>query len=166
MSHTMGLAAPGHVEHRLSTHLLSSGSMPGRPHSLTSVFTHSDYVFQGLPFFLVPEIWKFVIDFIMDVAYCPWPYNLSRWQQRTSVMSLMSCFCSSEAEGVSSVFDATNPMDYDTVIVAQPPQLGFLWSPRFATMEHSRANAGLVHHGQARVSWTFLRPHNMAAMAP
>ena len=37
---------------------LSSGSMPARPHSLTSVFTHSDHVFQGVPFFLVPWIWK------------------------------------------------------------------------------------------------------------
>ena len=64
VSHSMGLAAPGFVEHLLSMHL-SSGSTPARPpHSMTSVFTHSDLVFQGLPFFLVPGIWKFVIDFI------------------------------------------------------------------------------------------------------
>ena len=63
---------------------LSAGSTTARPHSLTSVFTHSDHVLWGLPFFLVPGIWKFVIDLIQDVAHCTWPYNLSRQQWRPS----------------------------------------------------------------------------------
>ena len=60
-------------------------------------------------------------------------------------MSMMSSFCSREAEGVVSLSDATDPTDHCKVIAAESPQLGFLWSPRFATMEHSQANAGLVH---------------------
>ena len=43
----------------------------------------------------MPEIWKFVIDFALDVACCPWLYHLNRWQRRTNVMSFMSSFCSS-----------------------------------------------------------------------
>ena len=73
------------------------------PHLSTSVFTHSDYVLRGLPFFLVPGIRKFVIDSKQDVACCTWPYHLSRWQQWTNVMSLMPSFSSSEAEGALSL---------------------------------------------------------------
>ena len=40
---------------------------------------------------------------------------------------------------------ATDPTDHGTVIAAEPPHFGFLWLPRFATMEHSWANVGLVH---------------------
>ena len=50
---------------------------------------------ETLPFFLVPGIWKFVIDFIQDVARFKWPYHLSRRQQRSDVMSLMPIFHSS-----------------------------------------------------------------------
>ena len=35
---------------------LSCGSTPDRPHSLTSVFTHQDYIFHGLSHLLSPEI--------------------------------------------------------------------------------------------------------------
>ena len=62
----MGLAAPGYVEHLLSMHLC-----------------------------LVPGIWKFVIDFIQDVARRKWPYHQSRRQQRTNLMSSMPSFSSS-----------------------------------------------------------------------
>ena len=96
MSHSMGLAAPGYAS-------LSSASMPARPHLQTSVFTHSDHVFRGLPLFLVQGIWKFVIDLIQDVACCTWPYHLSGRQRRTDVMSSMSSFCNNEAEGASSL---------------------------------------------------------------
>ena len=139
MSHSMGLAT-------LVLHAsLSSGSMPARPHLLTSVFIHSDHVFRGLPFFLVPGILKFGIDWIQDMSHCTWPYHLSHQQRETDVMSLMWSFCCSEAEGVSSVFDATDPTDNGTVIAAELPELVFLWSPCFATMDHSRANAGHIH---------------------
>ena len=74
---------------------LSSGSTPARPHLMTSVFTHSNHVFRDLPFFLVPGIWKFVIDFIQDVARRKWPYHQSRRQQRTNLMSSMPSFSSS-----------------------------------------------------------------------
>ena len=38
----------------LSLHVFqSSGSMPARPHVLTSVLTHSDHTFQGIPLFLM-----------------------------------------------------------------------------------------------------------------
>ena len=57
---------------------LACGSMPARPHLLTSVITHSDHVFEGLLCFLVPGIAKFVIDLIQDVAQWTWPYHLSR----------------------------------------------------------------------------------------
>ena len=68
---------------------------------MTSVFTHSEHIFRGLPFFSVPGIWKFVIDLIQDMARCTWPYH--RRQQRTDVMSLVSSFCISEVEGASSL---------------------------------------------------------------
>ena len=74
---------------------LSSGSTPARPHLMTSVFTHSNHVFRDFPFFLVPGIWKFVIDFIQDVARRKWPYHQSRRQQRTNLMSSMPSFSSS-----------------------------------------------------------------------
>ena len=43
---------------------LSCGSTPARPHSVTSVFTHSNHVFLGLPCFLVLGIGKLVIIII------------------------------------------------------------------------------------------------------
>ena len=77
--------------------------------------------------------------------YRTWPYHLSRRQRRTDVISSISSLYSSEAEGVSSVFDVTDPMDHGTVILAEQLRFRFIWSPLFTTMEHSRANAGLVH---------------------
>ena len=61
--------------------------------------------------------------------------------------SSMPSFCNSEAEGVSSraVFDATDPADHGTVTAAEPLRFRVIWSPRFATVEHSQVNAGLVH---------------------
>ena len=44
-----------------------------------------------------------------------------------------------------SVFYATDPSDHGMVITAEPLQLRFLSSPRFATMEHSQAYTGLLH---------------------
>ena len=105
---------------------LSSESMPARPHLLISVFTHSDHVFPGLPFFLVPGIGKFVIDLIQDMTRFTWSCHLSRRQRRTDVISSMPNFCSSEAEGGSSlVSDATDPTDHRTVIAAEPLQFGW-----------------------------------------
>ena len=49
------------------------------------------------------------------------------------------------AEGVSSVFDATDPMDRGMVIATEPLQFEIIWSPHFTTMEHSRVDTGLVH---------------------
>ena len=69
---------------------LSSGSTPARQHLLTSVFTHSDHVFWGPSLFLVPRIWKFVIDLIPAVGHCTWPCHLSRRLWRSNVSSLMS----------------------------------------------------------------------------
>ena len=46
---------------------------------------------------------KFVIDLIQEIAHCTWPYHLSRRQQRRDVMCLVSSFCISEVEGVSSL---------------------------------------------------------------
>ena len=80
-----------------------SESTPARPHPLTSVFTHSDHVFRGIPFFLVPGIRKFVIDLIQNMARCTWPFHLSRRQRGADVISLMPSFCSSEPEGISSL---------------------------------------------------------------
>ena len=139
MSHSMGLAGPALQAS------LSSGLMLAMPHLSISVLTHSGHVLRGLPFFLVQGSGKFVIDLIQDVARCTWTYHLSRWHRRIDVMSSMSSFSSNEAVGVLSVSDSTDPMDHGTVIAAKLPQFGFLWSPRFATMEHSWLNAGLVH---------------------
>ena len=77
--------------------------MLAKAHVPISVFTHSDHVLRGLPFFLVPGSWKFVICLIQDVAHCTWPYHLSHWQWRTDVMSSMPSFSSSEAKGASSL---------------------------------------------------------------
>ena len=82
---------------------LSSGSKSAGPHLSTSVFTHSDHVFQGLPSFLVPTSGKCVTELINVVARCTRPYHLRRRQRRTDVMSSMLSFCSSEAEGISSL---------------------------------------------------------------
>ena len=67
----------------------------------------------------------------------------------TYVTSLMRSVCSSEAEDILWVFDATDPMDYGTVIAAESLQccgsvLYIVYSilylaPRFATMEPSLA---------------------------
>ena len=48
-----------------------------------------------------------MIDLIQDVAHCKLPNHL-----RTDVISSMPSFCNSEAEGVSSVFDATDAVDH------------------------------------------------------
>ena len=98
----MGLASPCLCRTPALHASLSCGSMPARPHSLTSVFTHSDHVFLGLPCFLVPGIGKFVIELIQDVASCTWPYHLSRRLRRTDVKSSMPSFFSNAAQGVSS----------------------------------------------------------------
>ena len=83
---------------------LSGGSMSAGPHPSTSVITHSDHVFRGIPSFLVPGIGKFVIKWIQDMARCTWPYHLSRRHRRADVISLMTSFCSSEAGGISPLF--------------------------------------------------------------
>ena len=68
-------------------HLCFCGSAPAMPQLLTSVFTHSDHVFLGLPKFIVPGIRKFVKDLIQDIACCTWPYHLSRWLWNIDVIS-------------------------------------------------------------------------------
>ena len=141
MSHSMGLAAPGYLEQRPSMHLCLVGQR-----QLGHTYWHQSSHIQTMSseaFFLVPRIWKFVIGLIQDMAHCTWPYHVSRWQQRTDVISLMPSFCSSQAEGVLSlVFDAADPTDHGTVIAAKPLHFRVIWSPRFATMEHSRVNTG------------------------
>ena len=124
----MGLAAPGYVGHRFSMYL-SCASTPAMPHVLTSVFTHSDHVFRGLPFFLVPGIWKFVINLRQDVARCTGPCHLSRRQRRTDVMFSTSSFCSSEADGVSSTADSTGVFGRfleDILVITRDQELGLL----------------------------------------
>ena len=102
--------------------------MLAKPHLSISVFTHSDHVLRGLPFFLVPASWKFVIDLTQGVANCTWPYHLSHWQWRNDVMSSMPSFSSSEAKGASSVFGATDPTNHSMVIAVEASHFGFLWS--------------------------------------
>ena len=137
---------------------LSSGSTPARSHLLTSIFTHSDHVFWGLLF----SAGNTKVCDRFDTGHRPLcgPYHVSRWQWRTDVISLMPSFCSSQAEGVLSlVFDAADPTDHGTVIAVKLLHFRVIWSPRFATMEHSRANTGLVH--LVRISWIFPRLHNI-----
>ena len=111
VSHSMGVGSIRLCRTPALHASLSSGSMPAWPHSLASVFTHSDHVFRGLPFFLVPRYrgvkisshtWnlKNLLVLIQDVAHCTWPYHLSCRQLRTDVISLMPSFCSSESECV------------------------------------------------------------------
>ena len=57
----------------------------------------------GPSFFFSAGNMKFVIDLIQEIAHCTWPYHLSRRQQRRDVMCLVSSFCISEVEGVSSL---------------------------------------------------------------
>ena len=64
VSHSMSLAVTGYVERQLSICVLSCGSIPDRPHLLTSSFTHSDHVFLGLPCPLMPGIARSVTDLI------------------------------------------------------------------------------------------------------
>ena len=79
-----------------------------------SLHTFRPYIFLGLPCFLVLGIGKFVIDLIQDVACFTWPYHLSHRQQRTNAISSIPSFCRGETEGVSSVFDDTDPTDHGT----------------------------------------------------
>ena len=55
----------------------------------------------------------------------------------------MPGFCSSEA----TVFGATvaAPMNHGAVTAAELLKVSGIWSPSLATMEHGRANTGLVH---------------------
>ena len=103
------------------------------------------HVFLGFPCFLVLRIGMFVIDLIKDLAHWTWPYHLSCQQQRADIISLMPSFCSSEAEGVSSL----SPMPQIQQIKAQSLLQGAAVQgylvPRFTTMEHSWVKAGLVH---------------------
>ena len=71
---------------------LSCASTPTRPQLLTSILTHSDHVFLGLPEFLLQGIGTFVIDLVQDVVHCKWWYHLSRGQRRTYVVSSVLSF--------------------------------------------------------------------------
>ena len=77
VSHSMGLTAPGCLEHKLSMHLLSSGSTSAGQHMSTSIFTHQNHVFWCLPFFLVSGSGKFVIYLIQDMARCTCPWEIN-----------------------------------------------------------------------------------------
>ena len=86
----MGLAAQGYVKHRVSMHLCQAtliGNLSSR------IQTMSSWAFLCL-----------VCDrFDKDMARCTWPYHLSRRQLRIDVISSIPSFCSSEADGVSSL---------------------------------------------------------------
>ena len=108
--------------------------MPARPHLLTSVFTHWDHVFLGLPFPGTRNR-KVCYRFETGRGHYTWPNHVSGWQRRTDVISSMESFCSSETEGVFlSVFDAADPRDHGTVFVVELLQFGVIWSPHFTTM--------------------------------
>ena len=135
----------GCVEHQLAIHLCLV-----RQHQLghTSDFTHSDHVVRGLPFFLEPGSGPIVINLIQTEARCTWPCPLSYRQQRTDVMSYMPNSFSSEAVGVSSLMprlwcQRSNGSWHGHCGGAATVR--FLWSPRFATMEHSQKNTDLAH---------------------
>ena len=120
--------------------------MPMRSQLLTSVFTNSNYVCHGLRCFLVPGIRNFVIDLIQDVTHCtrPGPYHLSRRLLWTDVISSLPSLYSDEAEGASSL----SLVPQIKQIIAWSLQWSHYTSglsPCFATVEHSWANAGLIH---------------------
>ena len=82
------VAAPSHIEHQLALHAsLPCKSMPHRPHFLTSLFTHSDYIFLGLSCPLV--LGKCVTDLIQGGACHTCPDHLSCWLRRTAVIFSM-----------------------------------------------------------------------------
>ena len=93
----MGLAAPGCVEHRLSMPLCQVGQC-----QLGHIYWHQSSHIQTMSFLSSARNLKVYERFDTGRGRCTWPYHLSRRQQRTNVMSSMSSFCSSEAEGVSS----------------------------------------------------------------
>ena len=152
----------------VSIHLCVNSSQ-----AILTDITHSDHVLWGLLFFLVMEIWKFVIVLIQDVAHCTWPYNLSRWQWRTDVMSSMQSFCSSEAEGTSSL----SLMSQIQRITARSLRWSHHSSGSFGShvslpwsiAEQTHASytlpqswvRGVWGLGWARVSLTFTRPHSI-----
>ena len=111
-------------------------STPARPQLLTSVFTHSDYVYLSHLCPLVPGIGKFLTNLIEDVARFTWPFHLGCRLWRADVISSMPTFCSSEAEGVSYLY-----------FVPQIRRImaGLLW--------RSRCNSGLFGP-QVSLAWS------------
>ena len=116
-------------------HQTSQGQSVAKPETPLG---HSDHVFLGLPHLLVLGFDKSVTDLIQDVVRCP--YHPSRQLWRTAGISLTLIFWGNEAKGVSS----RSLVDYGTVIATEPLQNRGMWSPRFATVEHSWVNAVAV----------------------
>ena len=54
----------------------SCGSRLVWPQIVNAIFTHSDHVFLGLPYYLLPETTQFVTNMIQDRVRCAWPYHL------------------------------------------------------------------------------------------
>ena len=85
-----------------------------------------------------------------EICYRTWSavYGHNSWV--ADVKSSMSSFCSSKADGVSSLSlkqiqtGVTDPADYGAVITIELLQFRIVWSPRVATVEHSRANGGFA----------------------
>ena len=81
---------------------LSNRLTPSRLHIVISFLTHADYVFLGLPRFLVPGTPNRVMELMQEVAHCTCPYHLRRRVRRTAVISSTSSFWWSTAEEISS----------------------------------------------------------------
>ena len=81
---------------------LSNGLTPFRLHIVISFLTHADYVFLGLPWFLVPGSPNRVMELMHEVARCTCPYHLRCRVRRTAVISSRSSFRWSTAEEISS----------------------------------------------------------------
>ena len=96
--------------------------------------THLDHIFFGIPDPLVPGICMPLTNLIQDAAFCTCPDHLSRWMQRTAVISSMPSFWGCDTEGVLS-----RPLVGDLL------QVKGVWSPRFITVRHSRTDISCVH---------------------
>ena len=92
VSHSMGMATPDEVEHRLSMHFsLVDQRQPGHNYWRQSSLIHHIFLDVSRP--LVPGIRTSVTDFTQDLAYCICPHHMNRRLRWTGVISPMPSFC-------------------------------------------------------------------------
>ena len=101
VSYSIGLAAPGYVEHWISMHLCLVGQR--QPcHTYWHQSSHIQTMSSRASMFSSAGN-RIVHHRFVNFAHCKWPYPLNCWQQRANVIFSMPSFCSNQSEGASSL---------------------------------------------------------------